>query len=119
LSFRSFDPNLWKITLIHRSGAASATKVFAAAWMTLCDHHLRSGRTKHTLVDAKGARPFPPFTSLAITQFPGDNGFYLMHICADGSGTDTWHENIDEAIHQAEWEFGVQPSEWTETNEPF
>lgn len=42
-----------------------------------------------------------------------------MHFCADGSGTDTWHETLEDAFHQAEWEFGVERSQWTEVNEPF
>jgi len=25
---------------------------------------------------------------------------------------DTWHETVEEALHQAGWEFGVQESEW-------
>lgn len=89
--------------------------------VTLGEHHLRPGRTKHTLVDAKGARPFPPFTSLVITRslLPNENGYYLEHLCADGLGTDTWHQSLEDALYQAEWEFGVQPSEWVEVNEPF
>lgn len=85
----------------------------------LNEGHLRPGRTKHTLIDSKGAREFPSFTSLAICQYPGDSGYYLMHLCEGSEGTDTWHENLDDALHQAEWEFGVREDEWVETNEPF
>jgi hypothetical protein len=28
-------------------------------------------------------------------------------------------ESLDDAIHQAEWDFGVKPTEWIEVNEPF
>jgi len=35
--------------------------------LTLKEHHLSPGRTKRTLSDSNGVRPFPPFTSLAIT----------------------------------------------------
>ena len=89
--------------------------------VTLGEQHIRPGRTKHTLIDANGARPFPPFTSLVITRclLPDDNGFYLEHLCADGLGTDTWHQTLEDALHQAEWEFGVHPTEWIEVNEPF
>jgi hypothetical protein len=82
-------------------------------------HHLNPGRTKHTLHDDKGVRPFPPFTSLAITRYGDDPGYYLMHICNDNTGTDTWHEGLEDALHQAEWEFGVRPDEWIEVQEPF
>ena len=87
--------------------------------VTLKDHHLSPGRTKHALSDGNGVRPFPPFTSLAITQFGGKAGYYLMHICDAHLGTDTWHETLEEALHQAEWEFGVMPEEWTDVQEPF
>jgi hypothetical protein len=85
----------------------------------LGEHHLNPGRTKHTLSDASGTRPFPPFTSLAITRYGEDASYYLMHICDENLGTDTWHETLDDALHQAEWEFGVRPEEWTEVQEPF
>jgi len=95
-------------------------QMIAIRKVRLGDHHLHPGRTEHTLVDSQGARPFPPFTSLVITQslLPGDSGYYLMHLCADGSGTDTHHESLGDAFNQAEWEFGVQSSEWIEVNEP-
>jgi hypothetical protein len=82
-------------------------------------HHLQPGRTKHTLHDANGIRPFPPFTSLAIARYGDDAGYYLMHICADRTGTDTWHQTLEDAFDQAEWEFGVRRNEWTEVREPF
>jgi hypothetical protein len=83
------------------------------------EHHLNPGRTKHTISDANGIRPFPPFTSLAITRYGEGNACYLMHICDDNSVADTWHETLDDALYQAEWEFGVRPEEWIEVQEPF
>ena len=87
--------------------------------VTLNERHLRPGRTKHTLIDEMGAREFPPFASLVIAQFSGDSGYYLLHLCENGEGTDTWHQNLDDALHQAEWELGVSPEEWIETSEVF
>jgi hypothetical protein len=26
---------------------------------------------------------------------------------------DTWHQTMEEAAAQADWEFGVEPEEWT------
>jgi len=57
-------------------------------------------------------KDFPPFVRLEIAQYPNDSGFYLLHICASGEVADTWHESIEEAMHQAEFEFGVQTNEW-------
>lgn len=85
----------------------------------LKEHHLKPGRTKHTLSDGKGMRPFPPFTSLAITRYGDEAGYYLMHICENHLGTDTFHETLEEALHQAEWEFEVRPEEWLDVQERF
>jgi hypothetical protein len=87
--------------------------------VTLNESHLRPGRTKHSISDKNGRSEFPPFTSLVITQCPDDPGFYLMHVCANGQIADTWHETLDDALHQAEYEFEVKPEEWAETSEPF
>jgi len=78
--------------------------------------HVRPGRTKHTLVDGSGASAFPPFVSLEIAIYPGEQSCYLFHACENGQGTDTWHQSIEEAMEQAEYEFGVRKSEWTEVN---
>jgi hypothetical protein len=93
------------------------SKMIAIKRVVLSERHLLPGRTKHTLIDSKGAREFPPFTSLEIAQHSGDSGYYLLHLCEGGEGTDTWHENLDDALYQAEWEFGVRPEEWTDADE--
>lgn len=87
--------------------------------VTLKGHHLSPGRTKHTLSDGKTVRDFPPFTSLTITTYGDGSGYYLMHNCDNHIGTDTLHETLDEALYQAEYEFGVLPEEWTDVQEPF
>jgi hypothetical protein len=91
------------------------SEMIAIRKAALGERHLRPGRTKH----ASNGQEFPPFTSLVICQSPGDAGFFLMHICENGRAADTWHENLEDALHQAEWEFGVQAEEWIEANEPF
>ena len=74
--------------------------------------HLQPGRTRHMVSDGKGQKEFPPFVRLEVAQCPGDQDYYLLHICADDSIADTCHSTIEEALHQAEWELGVQRSEW-------
>lgn len=76
--------------------------------VVLGSHHLRPGRTRHRV----NGKEFPPFVSLEIAQYQGDSGFYLLHICSDGAIADTHHESMEEAMHQAEFEFGVQSNEW-------
>lgn len=87
--------------------------------VSLTASHLSPGRTQHTLVDSVGARPFPPFVSLAITRYGQDAGYYLMHICGNGLATDTWHETLEDALKQAAWEFEVRSEEWQDVDEPF
>ena len=85
--------------------------------VVLNERHLRPGRTRHTIADRSGTREFPPFISLMIAQHPGHASCYLMHICEDGGYADTYHGSVGDAGDQAEWEFGVQSDEWTDTNE--
>jgi hypothetical protein len=95
-------------------------KIIAIRRVILQDHHHFPGRTRHYVQAGPDARTeFPPFKSLAITIHPEDSGFYLMHVTEKGDCADTWHETLDEAFHQAEWEFGVRRDEWLEVNEPF
>jgi len=95
------------------------SQMIAIKKVVLNERHLRPGRTKHRLSDSQGLRDFPPFVSLVITRYPEDPGFYLMHVCEDGQGADTWHETLDDALNQAEYEFGVKIEERIEVNEPF
>jgi hypothetical protein len=88
-------------------------KMIAIRKVVLGEHHSRPGRTIHTF----SGKEFAPFTSLAICQCPGEGGFYMMHICENGQVADTWHENLGDAFHQAEYEFGVRSEEWIETSE--
>lgn len=84
------------------------TDFVALKRVVLGSHHIRPGRTRHRI----NGEDFPPFVSLEIAQYPGDSGFYLLHICGDGARADTHHESMEEAMHQAEFEFGVQGNEW-------
>lgn len=81
------------------------------------ERHASTGQTRHTLVDQHGSRPFAAFTSLEVVQFSNDPGYYLMHICEDGSGTDTYHSSLEDAFHQADFEFSVKPEDWSNVNE--
>ena len=55
------------------------------------------GLVTHTLIDHAGPHEFPEFARLEIARFGQDSGYYLLHICADGSGTDTWHQTLEDA----------------------
>jgi hypothetical protein len=94
-----------------------APKMITIKRASLGPQHLNPGSTIHKLSDSKGGLPFPPFKSLEIAHDPDSKGFYLFHICADGQGTDTWHESLQDALHQAEFEFAVKPDEWEDIQE--
>jgi len=82
-------------------------------------HHLPPGRAKHRLKDASGVHDFPPFRALEICSSSSDRGFYLIYEPESGLRTDTWHETLDDAFGQAEWEFGVSRDEWAKTDRPY
>jgi hypothetical protein len=50
------------------------------------------------------------FAGLAIAKYPNDSGFYLFYCDAEWAViTDTYHDSVERAVHQAEFEFsGVQ-----------
>jgi hypothetical protein len=55
----------------------------------------------------------PRPAQLRIVQFANDPGFYLLYCTTGGEElTDTYHDTLDAAFGQAEWEFGVKRPEW-------
>jgi len=55
----------------------------------------------------------PPY-ELRIVQFEGDAGYYLIHFAETGEElTDTYHDSCQQAMEQAEFEFGITESDWT------
>src|SRR5438105_6082503 len=84
--------------------------------VALGPHHLRPGRTKHTIREANGLRELGPFVALEIASHPNEQSCYLFHISENGEVADTWHQTLGEAFDQAEWEFGVQRNEWIDVN---
>jgi hypothetical protein len=74
--------------------------------------HQGPGSTEKTLIDDSGAHRFNRFVRLEIARNGVSGGYYLFHISADGSGTDTWHATIEDAFGRAEEEYGVRRDEW-------
>jgi hypothetical protein len=63
-----------------------------------------TGRTRHF----RDGRQVTHFASLAIAQYESDPGFYLFYCDDDWNVvTDTYHDTIDGAVSQAEFEFGA------------
>jgi hypothetical protein len=50
---------------------------------------------------------------LAICQYAGEEAFYLFGCDADWQNvTDTWHQTLDDAQHQAEFEYEGVSETW-------
>jgi hypothetical protein len=61
-----------------------------------------TGNTRHVVEGAE----VEDFAALAIVQYDGDEGVYLLY-CDGGWGavTDTYHDSVEAAVAQAEFEF--------------
>lgn len=71
--------------------------------------HKPTGRTRHY----SGEQEIPTPSLLKIAKYEDAEGFYLLYCAADGTElTDTFHETLESAVSQAEWEFGIRPNEW-------
>jgi hypothetical protein len=54
-----------------------------------------------------------PAAGLAICQYDGDDAFYLFGCDADWNVvTDTWHQTVEEAKQQAEFEYEGVSDTW-------
>ncbi len=92
---------------MEREGARILKRVELSA------HHFPKSRTRHYL-PTDSANPYPVFVSLEIAQYEGSTEYYLFHITADGENTDTWHASLEDAMDQANFEFGVTQEEWSD-----
>jgi hypothetical protein len=81
----------------------------------LDERHRPTGNTLYVI----GGQAMSPPRALQILRYNGDPGFYLLYLDAAGDEmTDTSHETLDDAMHQAEFGFSVAPSEWQTVTEP-
>jgi hypothetical protein len=76
-----------------------------------------TGKTKHTVGKSVEGKP-TPVASLPVPAWveisEEEDAFYLFHFDAAGvCFADTWHKTLSEAMHQAEFEFGISATEWT------
>ena len=71
--------------------------------------HKPTGKTKHY----RGAGELPKPAHLKIVRYSGDPGYLLLYLDKDGNEmTDTYHETLEDALEQANWEFGIEAEEW-------
>ncbi len=80
--------------------------------VVLQPHHMASTRAVHR----RGAEVLRP-AQLTIARYPGDAGVHLLYLGPAGDElTDTFHDDVDGALAQAEFEFGVTRAEWSALN---
>ena len=68
-----------------------------------------TGNTLHRI----GGELMPPASGLAVCRYEKDTGFYLFY--CDGEWrvlTDTWHESVEDALNQAEFEYEGVNTVW-------
>ncbi|MBO6513232.1 MAG: hypothetical protein JJ974_04630 [Phycisphaerales bacterium] len=71
-------------------------------WVRLNDSQILQSETLHT-----GETPI----WLEIEK--QDSGYFLHTLAEDRkSGSDTWHQSLDDAFHQAEYSCGIRRDEW-------
>lgn len=57
----------------------------------------------------------PPPARLDISQYPGHSNVYVLRYDSDGNElTDTWHDDVQSAMEQCAFEFGVEAWDWEE-----
>jgi hypothetical protein len=84
--------------------------------INLSNQHKPTGKTKHYRAknfNFSDREELPSPSSLQIVQFLDDPGYYLLYFDKQGEElTDTYHESIEKAMDQANFEFNILPHEW-------
>ena len=80
-----------------------------------------TGKTKHSIGTIVHGTPMEirPLPQPAWVEIVEDtSAFYLLYFDAEGVClTDTWHETLDSAKGQAEYEFNISSTEWETVKE--
>ena len=78
-------------------------------YIKLAGKYEATGNTRHYA----GNVLLPMPAELRIMQYTGASGFYLLYFDETGKEqTDTFHDTLQQAFHQAEFEFGVKENDW-------
>jgi len=81
--------------------------------------HLHPAKVGATIHAGGVMRPNAPFAKLRIARYTGEESCYMFHIARNGESTDTWHETLSDALHEAESLYGVKETDWLVVNVPF
>ena len=75
-------------------------------------------RTAHTWRGADGNESLMPLPDVLLLEATDDAGVMLFRWTSSGDfGGDTWHESLEDAKHQAEYEYGSSLGNWVEVPE--
>jgi hypothetical protein len=75
------------------------------------ERHRFTGNCVHTVAGLQ----MDAMAGLAICQYTGEEAFYLFGCDSDWqSVTDTWHQTLEDAKHQAEYEYEGVSKTWIE-----
>jgi len=78
-------------------------------WSPIDERHHPTGACKHIV----GGEAPAPFRGLAICQCEGEDAYFLFYCDENWEAvTDGWHQTIDEAKSQAEFEFEGVTATW-------
>jgi hypothetical protein len=92
-----------------KGAPASISDASVICYTPIDARHRATGKTRHAVGGAVQAA----VPGLAICQYPEDSGFYLFYCDAEWAPiTDTWHASIEEAKHQAEFEYQGSAATW-------
>jgi hypothetical protein len=84
------------------------------AWAILGPEVRPTGNTTHSV----NGLALGPANGVAIGQATDGGGFYLFYCDSDWNAlTDTWHQTVDQAKAQAEFEYEGIHSQWNENAE--
>jgi hypothetical protein len=73
------------------------------------DRHRPTGKTRHYV----GGEIQPAVSGVAICRYPGDADFYLLYCDPQWKPvTDTCHSTVEQAKHQAEFEYAGVSKTW-------
>ena len=71
--------------------------------------HTPTGRAVHRF----GEKQLRPASKLKIIKYADDPGVYLLYLDENSQElTDTYHDSVEAAMSQAQWEYQVKPEEW-------
>lgn len=87
-------------------------------------YHVILNKDRHVMENAKhysNGDLLPRPTALSIAEYiGGSGGFYLFYLDETGKEqTDTFHDTLEQAFNQAEFEFNIKKNEWEKLAESY